>query len=104
MGDFISYHHGWKKLSYNFYRNPAFYLGLCHLPLLLPDPAAMEDNPEDEEDESQDRDPPGHGGHHQGRPHGQQDQGRVEGSAGRRSDLHSLSIASPTHHQQQFQS
>ena len=77
---------GGQQLSNYFYRDSSFYLGFYHIPLLLLDPAAMEEHPEDEEDQSEDRDPPGHRGHHQGRPHGEQDQGRAEGSTRCRSD------------------
>ena len=66
---------GGQKLFNYFYRDSSFYLGFYHIPILLLDPAAMEEHAEDEEDQGEDRDPPGHRGHHQGGPHGEQDQG-----------------------------
>lgn len=56
----------------------SFLVGFRYISILLPRPAAMEEDTEDEEDPGKDRDSPGQGGDHQGRPHGQQDQGRIE--------------------------
>ena len=50
-------------------------MGFCDLPILFPHTAAMEEDPEDEEDPGPHRDSPSQGDHHQSRPHGQQDQG-----------------------------
>lgn len=61
-------------------------MGFPHLPNLLPDTAAMEENPADEEDSRKDRDAHRQGGHHPRRARGQQDQGRAEGVS--RADHH----------------